>query len=407
FLKKNAEAEKQQILDWITPLNFFQRQADILAAWQPGTGKWLFSNAQFKSWESGGPQVLWCKGIPGAGKTVISAMVVNYLQAKLQDTDSGVACIYLNHKEIAAHTLVNLLASIWKQLAVDKPFAPHAHKLYKHHRARSTSPSVEEVVEILQILIAQTPQLYLVIDALDEYPEQQRWALLDQLSMLLGPTTRLMITSRPHVQFQDFFPDLVAVDIRATDEDILGYIDKQIRLAPRLSKHVQLQPKLRDEIKSRIASKVDGMFLLAKLHIGSLSTKNTIKAVHQALQSLPQTLDQTYEEAIERILAQSSEDKELALRTLTWVAYTKRPLAVAELQEALAIEPGSTSLDPDNLLDINIVLAVCAGLIIVDEEMSVVRLIHYTTQNYFEEIQSKKFPDAHQMIAAHCLDFWS
>ncbi|KAJ7076727.1 ankyrin repeat-containing domain protein [Mycena belliarum] len=306
--ERRNEAEKQQILDWITPLNFFQRQADILAAWQPGTGKWLLSNAQFKSWESGGPQVLWCKGIP------------------------------------------------------------------------------------------QTSQVYLVIDALDEYPEQQCWALLDQLSMLLGPTTRLMITSRPHVQFQDFFPDLVAVDIRATDEDILGYIDKQIRLAPRLSKHVQLQPKLRDEIKSRIASKVDGMFLLAKLHIGSLSTKNTIKAVHQALQFLPQTLDQTYEEAIERILSQSSDDKELALRTLTWVAYTKRPLAVAELQEALAIEPGSTSLDPDNLLDINIVLAVCAGLIIVDEEMSV---------NYFEEIQTKRFPDAHQMIALHCLAFWS
>ncbi|KAJ7076757.1 hypothetical protein B0H15DRAFT_893114, partial [Mycena belliarum] len=415
FSNKEIEAEKQQILDWITPLNFFQRQADILAAWQPGTGKWLLSDARFESWESGGQQVLWCYGIPGAGKTVISycffatpgAMVVDYLQAKFQHIDSGVACIYLNHKETTVQTLVNILASIWKQLSMEKPLALPVHNLYKHHRARNTSPSVQDVAQILQIRIAQMSQLYLVIDALDEYPEQQRRALVDQLSMLLGPTTRLMITSRPHVEFRDIFPDLLAVEIRAADEDIISYIDKQIHLAPRLSKHVQGQPKLRDEIKSCIISHVDGMFLLAKLHVGSLSSKNTVKAVRQALQSLPQTLDQTYEEAIERILSQSSEDKELALQTLNWVAYTKRPLSVAELLEALAIEPGAAAIDTDNLLDISIVLAVCAGLIIVDEEMSVVRLIHYTTQHYFDRIQSVKFPDAHQMIAALCLAFWS
>ncbi|KAJ7076766.1 hypothetical protein B0H15DRAFT_805485 [Mycena belliarum] len=63
FSRKEVEAEKQQILDWIPSLNFFQRQADILAAWQPGTGKWLLSDARFKSWESGGQQVLWCHGI--------------------------------------------------------------------------------------------------------------------------------------------------------------------------------------------------------------------------------------------------------------------------------------------------------------------------------------------------------
>ncbi|KAJ7081221.1 hypothetical protein B0H15DRAFT_996439, partial [Mycena belliarum] len=259
FSGTGVEAGKQQILDWITPLNFFQRHADILAAWQPGTGDWLLSDPRFKSWESGGQQVLWCHGIPGAGKTVISAMVVNHLQAKFQSADSGVACIYLNHKETAVQTLVNLLASIWKQLSVEKPLALPVHNLYKHHRARKTSPSVQEAVNILQILIAQMSQVYLVIDALDEYPEQQRRALVDQLSLLLGPTTRLMITSRPHVEFRDTFPDLLAVEIRAADEDIMNYIDKQIHLAPRLSKHVQGQPKLRDEIKSCIISHVDGM----------------------------------------------------------------------------------------------------------------------------------------------------
>ncbi|KAJ7075570.1 hypothetical protein B0H15DRAFT_866669 [Mycena belliarum] len=66
--ERHNEAEKQQIMDWITPLNSFQRQADILASWQSGTGQWLLSNARFKFWESHGQQVLWCKGMPGAVK---------------------------------------------------------------------------------------------------------------------------------------------------------------------------------------------------------------------------------------------------------------------------------------------------------------------------------------------------
>ncbi|KAJ7071874.1 hypothetical protein B0H15DRAFT_793167, partial [Mycena belliarum] len=249
---------KQKIMDWITPLNFFQRQADILTAWQPGTGQWLLSDACFKCWESKGQQVIWCHGMPGAGKTILSAMVVNYLQAKFQG-DSNVACIYLNHKETAAQTLVNLLASIWKQLAVDKPLDPAMQTLYKHHRARDTSLSVQEISNILCMLIVQQPQVYLIVDALDEYPEQQRIALLEQLATLLGPTARLMITSRPNLKFHDFFPNLLVVEIRASNDDICCYIDKQIHLAPRLSKHVQLQPRLCDEIKSCITSKVDGM----------------------------------------------------------------------------------------------------------------------------------------------------
>ncbi|KAJ7071873.1 hypothetical protein B0H15DRAFT_793158, partial [Mycena belliarum] len=106
-----------------------------------------------------------------------------------------------------------------------------------------------------------------------------------------------------------------------------------------------------------------GRFLLAKMHLDSLATKITPKAVRQALQVLPQDLHQTYEEAMERILSQDLDSKQLALQTLTWVAYANRLLSVAELQEALAIELGATFLDVDNLLDMSIVLAVCAGLV--------------------------------------------
>ncbi|KAJ7444029.1 ankyrin repeat-containing domain protein [Mycena latifolia] len=405
--ERDKAAEEKEILNWITSLNFFRRQADVFRAWQKGTGEWLLSDAKFKNWKLGARGVLWCRGIPGAGKTVLVSVVVNHLRNQFQKSDTAVACIYLNHKEREVQTPENLLASVWKQLVVDRSLPQAAHDLYRHHCPRDTRPSLTEVFNLLQAAMGQHSKVYIIVDALDEYPEDQRNILLEHLSMLLGPTTSLMMTSRPHVTLDDLFPDVSGLEIKATEDDIHQYVDKQIQKSPRLSKHVQTRPELHDEIKSEISRNADGMFLLAKLHTESLATKNTVKAVREALQHLPNNLNHTYEEAMNRIKNQNEDDTQLALQALTWVAYAKRPLSLAELQEALAIEPDATTLDVDNLLDINIVLSVCAGLIIVDEAMSVVRLIHYTTQHYFDSIQPVQFADAHTIIASQCLAYLS
>jgi hypothetical protein len=80
-------------------------------------------------------------------------------------------------------------------------------------------------------------------------------------------------------------------------------------------------------------------FLLAKLHIESLATKNTIKTVREALKGLPNTLGQSDDIAMQRIEAQNEEDRNTACSAITWVANAKRPLTVRELRTALAVEP--------------------------------------------------------------------
>ncbi|KAJ7444039.1 ankyrin repeat domain-containing protein [Mycena latifolia] len=405
--EKEILAKEKEILNWITSLNFFQRQADVFHAWQKGTGEWLLSDATFKNWKSRSRGVLWCRGIPGAGKTVLVSVAVNHLRAQFPTNDTAVACIYLNHKEREVQTPENLLSSVWKQLVVDRSLPQAAHDLYKHHCQRGTRPSLTEVSNLLEAAMGQYSKLYIIVDALDEYPDEQRQILLEQLSILQGPTTSLMMTSRPHVILDDCFSGVQYLEIQATEDDIHNYVDQQIQKFPRLRKHVQTRPELHAEIKDQLTSNVQGMFLLAKLHIESLATKMTIRAVREALRHLPKDLSHTYDEAMNRIKNQNEDDRHFALQALTWVAYAKRPLSVAELCEALAIEPGATTLDADNLMDINIVLSVCAGLIIVDEAMSVVRLIHYTTQSYFDSIQPVQFADAHTIIASQCLAYLS
>ncbi|KAJ7291420.1 ankyrin repeat domain-containing protein [Mycena rebaudengoi] len=399
--------EREKIIDWLSPLNFFARHADIFGTRQEGTGRWLLEDPRFRTWLLSRGEIIWCSGIPGAGKTVLASIVVDYLRSHLQNDGVAVAAAYLNHKESEEQSPSNILAGLWWQLVSERPISAAVQKLYQKHQKQRTGPSLDEVCEIVRSTIAEWPKVFIVVDALDEYPEAYRRILLDTLAAI-GPVS-LLLTSRPNIAPESFFPTAPVLEIRAREEDIHRYIDAHIQTSARLSKHVQARPELRAEIESKIIGSVDGMqvlflFLLAKLHMDSLAIKNTVKAVRDALKNLPKDLEHTYNEAMDRIEAQNKDDREIAQRALIWVANAKRPLSVHELCEALAIELGAIALDRDGMLNIEFIVSVCAGLLIVDQA---VRLVHPTTQDYIDRVQPSRFPRAQTEITSQCLTYLS
>jgi hypothetical protein len=118
-------------------------------------------------------------------------------------------------------------------------------------------------------------------------------------------------------------------------------------------------------------------------------------------------LDDAYDKAIKQIDEQLPGDRLLARRALSWITYAQRPLTTKELGYAVSIEPGDKALDSDDIYDIEVVISVCAGLIIVDEESNVIRLVHYTTQEYFERVRLGWNPGAQEQIAVACLTYLS
>lgn len=106
-----------------------------------------------------------------------------------------------------------------------------------------------------------------------------------------------------------------------------------------------------------------------------------------------------------RIYSQDQEDVVLANDVLSWISYVKRPLTVTELQHALAISPGTINIDDDALTDEELLISVCAGMVTVDKKSSIIRLVHYTTQEYFEHIRNVRFPNAQVNITMSCLTY--
>jgi ankyrin repeat protein len=151
-------------------------------------------------------------------------------------------------------------------------------------------------------------------------------------------------------------------------------------------------------------------FLLARLHVDSLQDKRTKSDVWSALDTLSnpsQTLEKTYEDATKRLRSQLPGDVALATKVITWIVYAQRQLTTTELGHALAVKPLETSLDDDGLYDIEEVVSLCAGLVVIDEGTNVIRLVHYTTQQYFEEIRESWNPQGQLELARTCLTYLS
>ena len=110
---------------------------------------------------------------------------------------------------------------------------------------------------------------------------------------------------------------------------------------------------------------------------------------------------------MERVEGQLPDQKDFAKQVLSWIICAKRQLNTRELQHALAVEVGDEELDEDNISPIENMVSVCAGLVIVDEESSIIRLVHYTTQEYFKRTQQRWFPTAEDDITTICATYLS
>lgn len=118
-------------------------------------------------------------------------------------------------------------------------------------------------------------------------------------------------------------------------------------------------------------------------------------------------LTDAYEQTLTRINNQRPGLRKLAIDVLSWITCAKQRLTTRELQHALATTAGKSSLDPGDLLHVEDMVSVCAGLVTVDKGSSVIRLVHYTTQEYLERTRQQWFPNADSVITTACITYLS
>jgi hypothetical protein len=265
--KVQLRNHRDDVLEWLKATEYGSQQSDLYNRMQEGTGQWLFHSSEYREWSaSTASSLLYCHGMPGAGKTSLTSLVINHLCKQYgQDPEIGIAYVYCDFRRQHEQNPVNLLSSLLKQLAsVKSELPPPLEELYARHHSRHTRPSLKELRLILQSMLKTFSQTFILADALDELSITQGWRqeFTHELTSLRNETNiNLFLTSRNNMQVaQEIGQDCVRLEVRATDEDVKTFLRSQIH---RLPGFVRRNPRIQDDVELAITKAVDGMWVLS------------------------------------------------------------------------------------------------------------------------------------------------
>ncbi|KAJ3522166.1 hypothetical protein NM208_g12977 [Fusarium decemcellulare] len=285
------------------------------------------------------------------------------------------------------------------------------------------TPPEQALMDCLHQLVRRFRDVYVVIDALDESPrDTHREPTLQALSDLRDwsePGLHLIVSSRDEVDIREeldvFREEIVEMRNKDIDRDITSFVSQHLQENRRLRKWAAYHEK----IEVAIAKRARGMFRWVECQFKALaSCPESEDLLEKVLDSLPQTLDETYARMLSNIPQGSSG---YARQILALLCCARRPLTLDELVIAVAFQPEEDPrFNPKcKLMNIDAIHQVCPGLIELDinpyNQVKTVRLAHFSVREYLESgrilgheraapfgVQLRR---AHTWMASICLVF--
>jgi len=219
---------KNDLMRWICPVDYHVQQEDFIDRHQTGTGQWFLHDTKFQAWDLWKDETLFCPGVPGAGKTIMAALVINHLLRSQQLPNEPITFIYCNYKRQSEQSAKHMLASLFRQIIDIQPGIPKlVQDFYTFHTTKRTTPSTDEIRQILEAVSRDLHRLTIVVDALDECETRARKDFLSAVHTLRGQCQiRLLATSRflPAIESHSAFLGKPKLEVRASDKDLEAYI---------------------------------------------------------------------------------------------------------------------------------------------------------------------------------------
>jgi Cdc6-like AAA superfamily ATPase len=252
--------DRDSLMKWLSATDYAPHQDRFLSRRHARTGQWLLETSQFQTWVNTPGKVLFCAGVLGSGKTILTSAVVDHLQSQFQkDLNIGIAFVYCSNRRQQEHTAKDLLASLLQQLCQRIPSLPEAVKALVHQYSDSNKdqPSVEEVCRMLESVIPLYHRVFIMVDGLDECPatDQCRDDLVLQLLNLNAHCgISIFVTSKPVLEGIERFSRAMFRGVDATLEDVEEYLDYHLRSLIFFQRNLELHA----EVKKAILAVFDG-----------------------------------------------------------------------------------------------------------------------------------------------------
>ncbi|KAJ4018334.1 hypothetical protein NW752_005449 [Fusarium irregulare] len=406
-----------QLRKWLQPTDYLADSGEYrrhLLSQAPGTGLWIIKTEEYRKWhDSPDHGSLWIKGVPGAGKSVMAASLIQHLKV----TENCPVLFFFFRNIVAANFSPRALIQDW--LAQLLPYSPKLQFALQPCLGMSLEETSDnDLIELFLHGVSCVPKLYCVGDALDEMSSDNKLFLekLNSLATHRPRSLKLLMTSRPKQYLQSTLRDSSIVHVslqqRLVDADIFAYLNHRFDSSLQSDNHRQRKQDLID----MMAKKSEGLFLYAKLTMDqveeSLQSDEPIDLV--ALEaSLPVGLQHTYSSILAKQRRETGITTDVQLLVLEAVTHASRPLRLNELASLLeCLYPDLAETKTFKPL----IAGSCGSLIEILEDETL-QVIHHSFTEFLRgdtrsvaEMRELGFPiidslQAHRKMTINCLRY--
>lgn len=379
---------------------------------------WVLNDRAFLDWRDGeDTHLLWIKGHPGKGKTMMCIGLIDELSAHLQQTSGrkSLSYFFCQSQFNNLNNPVSVLKGIiWLLIEQNRAFL--------HRLRRKFAVIGRDIFEgpnalyalwgVLQDIIDDSSYgtLFIVIDAVDECDQGGLDVLLNFIAeSRKGSPQRVkwLLTSRHSFDTQRwlgckiddrFLISLEANAVKVT-EAVDAFIDSNVQALAILKKY---NNDLQDEMKLDLRQKAEGTFLWVSLvckRLKSVSRHNTKSVIAQ----FPAGLVPLYERMLHMMLHSEDDEQVRCCKMILQSAVsTYSPLHVKEMG-GIAGLPKELSHDYDYQHEL---VDQCGSFLKISEDT--VSFVHESAKEYLGA-NRRKFSisqphEEHLMIAIRCMD---
>ncbi|KAL8741602.1 MAG: hypothetical protein Q9190_005812 [Brigantiaea leucoxantha] len=319
--KRREETSKA---DFLNACSTYDYEVSLNQARKKGASSWIFNKDEYQEWKaSDRSSTLLCCGIVGAGKTVLSASVIENL-ILTKSCESSLSYFFCRSDDFLTLRAREILGCLAFQLFKDLP----SEVFVDLHKKRTFG--VDELLSFINTL-----------------PQSRILLLLSMASMNAN------------------------------------YIGIALHEAIENERLILHDPNIVLTIQDALERGAHDMFLWVAFQIESLCAENTDHDILSSLEHLPKGLPATFRRIIQRLNKSVLAKPDLAKTIFEIIAAARRPLTLNELGSAISVTPGDTRWDDSNTVnDVPKCLQCCGTLIVIDEEFSTVHFAHSSVKQY-------------------------
>ncbi|PVH70494.1 hypothetical protein DL98DRAFT_564143 [Cadophora sp. DSE1049] len=344
-------------------------------------------------------RLLWIKGDPGKGKTMLISGILDEMSpsTKLRDKQASTLLSYFFCQ--ATDDRINNASAVLRgliYLLIDQQplLISHVRKKYDHAgNALFKDPNAWITLSEIFTSILQDPSLkitYLIIDALDECKANLD-QLLDLISRTASISTRVkwIVSSRnePNIEARlRLNHTQTRLSLKLNEEHVSRAVQVFIDFKVSKLRLIKDDGKLQETVRGQIYAKANGTFLWAALVLKELKP---IKSwdVLDILQDIPPELEPLYDRILRQVEQLHRRDPEFCRLVLFTITLAYRPLHLLEIG-ALSDLPRQISSNLDKVMK---VVNKCGSFLTVRDNRTY--FIHQSAKDFLlERAFDKVFP---------------